>query len=94
MSEFIRLGFKAIIICVDKEVLSEEFVGKIIDEEFLKEFPPDVDICGENGEYHTFVFDGPIFKYPIEFKVGNKYCKQYRDPETKDIYEYCYLALE
>ena len=94
MSEFIRLGFKAIIICVNKAVLSEEFVGKIIDEEFLKEFPPDVDICGENGEYHTFVFDGPIFKYPIEFKVGNKYCKQYRDPETKDIYEYCYLALE
>ena len=59
---FIDLGFKAIVTCVDAKVLDQKFVGRIIDEKFLAELPPNIDPSGENGEFHSFVFDGPIFQ--------------------------------
>lgn len=68
--EFIRLGFKAILTCVDLKALDQSFAGKIIDEEFLSSLPTHVDPCGENGEFHTFVFDGPGFSEAIKFSVG------------------------
>ena len=46
--------------------------GRIIDKDFLKDLPENVDACGENGEFHTFVFDGPIFKKPVDIKIGEK----------------------
>ena len=61
------LGFKAITACVDTNVLGGQFVGRVIDEEFLSELPPTVDARGENGEYHSFVYDGPIFTEKISF---------------------------
>jgi uncharacterized protein (TIGR00290 family) len=66
----ISLGFKAIITCVDTNALDGRFVGKVIDEQFLSELPETVDPCGENGEYHSFVYDGPIFKGSVSFKLG------------------------
>jgi uncharacterized protein (TIGR00290 family) len=68
--EFIGLGFKAIVTCVDSRVLDGSFVGKTIDEAFLSSLPESVDPCGENGEFHTFVFDGPTFAHPVEFSLG------------------------
>ena len=68
--EFIGLGFKAIVTCVDSRVLDASFVGKTIDEAFLSSLPESVDPCGENGEFHTFVFDGPTFAHPVEFSPG------------------------
>ena len=68
--EFIRLGFKAVTTCVDSKQLDGRFVGKMFDEDFLSELPAGADPCGENGEFHSFVFDGPIFKKPVEFKIG------------------------
>ena len=68
--EFIDLRFKAIVTCVDPKLLDPSFVGKIIDNEFLRLLPPQADPCGENGEFHSFVFDGPIFKEKINFSVG------------------------
>jgi uncharacterized protein (TIGR00290 family) len=68
--EFIELGFQAIITCVNADVLDASFAGMIIDENFLAALPADVDPCGENGEFHTFVFDGPNFAQPVEFAVG------------------------
>ncbi len=67
---FIALGFQAIITCVDTRVLDKRFVGRMIDESFLAELPPDVDPGGENGEFHSFVFDGPIFKERIAYTLG------------------------
>jgi len=64
------LGFKAITTCVDTNALGGQFVGRVIDEEFLSELPPTVDACGENGEFHSFVYDGPIFREKIAFKTG------------------------
>ncbi|TXD57905.1 diphthine--ammonia ligase [Polaribacter sp. IC066] len=77
LQEFLDLGFKAITVCVNAKVLGEEFVGRVIDAQFIKDLPENVDVCGENGEFHTFVFDGPIFKNPIDFKIGEKVLRSY-----------------
>ena len=68
---FIRLGFKAVITCIDSQVLDRKFVGRYYDEHFLSELPPTVDPCGENGEFHSFVFDGPIFRESISIETGD-----------------------
>ena len=68
--EFINLGFRAIITSMDSEVLDRKFVGREIDHEFLAQIPPGVDPCGENGEFHSFVFSGPIFKKRVLFRLG------------------------
>jgi len=68
--EFIKLRFRAIVTCVDTKFLDKRFAGRIYDEDFLSEIPDDVDPCGENGEFHTFVFDGPNFSKPVKFKKG------------------------
>jgi uncharacterized protein (TIGR00290 family) len=70
--EFVRLGFRAITVCVDPRVLDASFAGRELDASFFADLPPGVDPCGENGEFHTFVFDGPVFKTPIAFRVGEK----------------------
>ena len=67
---FVDLGFKAIVTCVDSKILSQTFAGSMIDDSFLADLPPNVDPCGENGEFHSFVFDGPIFEKRISFTVG------------------------
>ena len=70
IKEFIELGFKAVVTCVDSKVLDQSFAGRIIDEEFLSSLPSHVDPCGENGEFHSFVFDGPIFTEAVKFSIG------------------------
>ncbi len=72
MTEFLDVGFKAISVCVNAEVLDQTMVGRVIDKEFLKMLPKEVDPCGENGEFHTFVYDGPIFNKPVDFQIGEK----------------------
>ena len=64
-------GQKAIVTCVDPRRLSADFVGQVFDEAFLDKLPDDVDPCGENGEFHTFVFDSPLFSETIDIKTGN-----------------------
>ena len=71
INKFIELGFKAVVTCVDAKVLGAAFAGRIIDESFVLSLPSLVDPCGENGEFHTFVFDGPNFKQAIRFCKGD-----------------------
>jgi uncharacterized protein (TIGR00290 family) len=68
--DLIDRGIKAYVICVNSAVLDQSFVGRVLDREFLNDLPFGVDPCGENGEYHTFVFDGPIFRNKVECKLG------------------------
>ncbi len=68
--EFIRTGFKAVITCVDSQALDGGFSGRDYDMQFLSELPGHVDPCGENGEFHSFAYDGPIFKKPVPFNKG------------------------
>lgn len=67
---FVATGFRAITVCVDTRALDPSFSGREFDETFFRDLPATVDPCGENGEFHTFVFDGPIFQQPIEFTKG------------------------
>jgi len=67
--EMIRLGYKAYLSCVESNVGSG-FVGRLYDEEFLSALPSGIDPCGENGEFHSFVWDGPIFSRPVDLRVG------------------------
>ena len=67
---FIALGFQAVITCIDSRVLDKRFIGRTLNEQFLAELPLNVDPGGENGEFHSFVFDGPIFKERIAYTLG------------------------
>lgn len=88
LQEFLSLGFKAITVCVNAKLLDESFVGRVIDEQFIKDLPEGVDVCGENGEFHTFVFDGPIFKQPVNFSIGEKILRTYT-ANTDDSEDNC-----
>ncbi len=68
---FIELGFKAIVTCVDTNVLDASYAGRIYDVKFLADLPNSVDPCGENGEFHTFVYEGPILKKRLSIEIGN-----------------------
>ncbi|MCX7547553.1 ATP-binding protein [Xanthomarina sp. F1114] len=84
MQEFLDVGFKAVVVCADSKHFSEDFVGRTLDEDLIASLPEVVDPCGENGEFHTFCFDGPIFKNPIEFEVGEKTYREYPKPNSTD----------
>jgi uncharacterized protein (TIGR00290 family) len=68
--DFIGMGFQAVLVCVDPKQLDPKFAGRFFDASLLADLPPKVDPCGENGEFHTFVFAGPIFKYPLKIEKG------------------------
>lgn len=85
--EFLDLGFKTIVTCVNETYLDKSFAGRIIDEDFIKDLPKNVDPCGENGEFHTFTFDGPIFKNPIDFEIGEVVKKTYPKPKSDESEE-------
>ena len=66
-TDFIDLGFKAIVVSCEASKLDSSFCGRAFDHEFLKDLPDEVDPCGENGEFHTFCYDGPLFRNPVDF---------------------------
>jgi uncharacterized protein (TIGR00290 family) len=68
--EFCVMGFRAIVVCIDLKKLSSEFAGRELDQSFFRDLPAGVDPCGENGEFHTFVYDGPIFAKAIAIERG------------------------
>ncbi|MFT3825755.1 MAG: diphthine--ammonia ligase [Chitinophagaceae bacterium] len=80
MQEFLAAGFKAIIVCVNEQFLDKSFCGRLIDESFVRDLPAHVDVCGENGEYHSYVFDGPVFKQPIPCTKGELVYRRYDAP--------------
>jgi len=67
---FIEAGFRAILVCVDSRQLGPEFLGREFDAALLRDLPPGVDPCGENGEFHTFVCAGPIFRRTVPVVRG------------------------
>ena len=84
LEEFLALKFKTVICCTNDAYLGEEWAGRIIDDQFLSSLPANVDPCGENGEYHTFCFDGPIFTKPINITIGEKIYKPFEIRTTDD----------
>ena len=83
IQRFLDDGFRAVAVCVDPKVLDRSFAGRELDKQFFGDLPPTVDPCGENGEFHTFVFDGPIFQEPIPIRTG--------EIVERDSFVYCDL---
>jgi uncharacterized protein (TIGR00290 family) len=75
--DFIMSGFKTLTCSANENFFSRADIGRMMDDSFLKTLPPKVDPCGENGEFHTFVFDGPVFKEPVLFLPGEVVRKTY-----------------
>ena len=82
--EFIDLGFRAVVVCVDTNAIGAEFAGREYDRDFVKALPASADPCGENGEFHSFVYDGPIFSRPVQVQRGEKVLRENR---------FCYCDL-
>lgn len=92
VKEFIALGYQTIVVCAQEGL--QDFCGRVIDQAFLDDLPEGIDPCGENGEFHTFVFDGPIFTKPINFTLGEKVFKTYPSPNETDVINgYWYIDL-
>lgn len=91
--EFISLGFKTRVCAINNQYLGSEFLGRDIDEDFIKSLPSNVDPCGENGEFHTFVYEAPIFKNNIEIKNGEVVKKNYFHDGKSYAYEFMDLLL-
>lgn len=85
VQEFIDLGFRTTIVCTQADKLDASFAGRIIDEQFLEDLPTGVDPCGENGEFHTFVFDGPIFHQPVNYSLGETVFRTYGNSDDDDV---------
>ena len=87
IARFVGQGFKGVLACVDQRVLSDSWAGRTIDETFVEDLPAGVDPCGENGEYHTFVYDGPIFQDKIDIELGEQVIRApfvYRDVKKRN----------
>jgi uncharacterized protein (TIGR00290 family) len=83
--EFVRSGYRAVLVCVDSHALPAKFAGREFSTELLDELPAGVDPCGENGEFHTFVYAGPLFAHRIPHRRGKRVVRErrfvYRDLE-------------
>lgn len=78
--DFLAAGYKAIVTCVDARKLAIDFAGRAFDAAFLRDLPASVDPCGENGEFHTFVHAGPLFREPVAFTASAPERVRYEDP--------------
>jgi uncharacterized protein (TIGR00290 family) len=85
IKDFIEKGFKTVTCCVNDAFFNEDWVGKEIDENFINELPDNLDPCGENGEYHTYCYEGPIFKNPIKIEVKEKIYRQLEIKVTDSV---------
>jgi uncharacterized protein (TIGR00290 family) len=91
LKEFISLGYQTIVVCAQQGL--EDFCGRVIDERFIEDLPEGIDPCGENGEFHTFVFDGPLFKKPLDFILGEKIFKTFPSLSEESEQGYWYIDL-
>jgi uncharacterized protein (TIGR00290 family) len=81
--QFCAARFRSVAVCVDGKVLNRSFAGRELNEQFFRDLPQEVDPCGENGEFHTFVFDGPIFRNSLRVRAGEMI--------ERDSFVYCDL---
>lgn len=84
VESFVADGFKAVTVCVNDKYLDESFVGREMDKSFFDSLPDNVDPCGENGEFHSYVYDGPIFKESVKIKKGEVVHKSYQPCQKKE----------
>lgn len=97
MEDFLRLGIQCRVVTTMADGLGLDAIGRLIDREFIASFPAEVDPNGENGEYHTLCYDGPLFRHPVEYRLGVPYTRSY-DIKTDDgkvtRYAYCFADIQ
>lgn len=96
ISDFLSSGLKTIIVTTMADVLGAEYIGRVIDKDFISSLPEGVDPCGENGEYHTFCYDGPIFSEPVRFSIEEKLKISHEvgmEDGTRKTFSYWYARL-
>jgi len=92
--EFVSLGFKAVVVAIDGSKLDQSFAGRELDMDFVNDLPAGVDPCGENGEFHSFVYAGPIFKESFDFERGEVVGKSYKlSNDSEDEVTYWFQDL-
>lgn len=97
MEEFLSSGLQTVVVTTMVDGLGEAAIGKLIDREFVSGLPEGMDPNGENGEYHTFCYDGPIFRHPIRFSLGNAFSQSYEvgmEDGSVSVYTYWFANLE
>jgi uncharacterized protein (TIGR00290 family) len=90
--EVLERGFRAVVVCVDSRFLDDSFCGRLYDKAFIADLPATVDACGENGEFHTFVFDGPGFRAPVRYVLAGT--DAYTAPAELGGVRYCFARLK
>jgi len=91
LREFVALGFRGLTVCVEAERLGEAWLGRELDASFARQLPSEIDPCGENGEFHSFVWDGPIFQTPVTFTRGEAVEQVYAQGDLQKAF--WFLAL-
>ena len=94
VEEFISLGFRSIICCTNATLLGEQAIGEVITTELINALPANIDPCGENGEFHTFAFAGPLFTEPLAIEKGEKVLKTYQYAEKQNSFWFVELKLK
>ena len=92
VDEFLAENFKAVVVCVNEDFLDASFCGRLFDEQFIADLPAAVDVCGENGEFHTFVFDGGNFKNPVNYEIAEIYRHELEFP-SGEVSKFSYAKL-
>ena len=95
VNEFLAEGFSSVVVCINESFLNKSFCGRVFDRGFITDLPASVDACGENGEFHTFAFDGPMFRNTVDFRVDDIYHHEpvFPSGDTASFY-YARLALK
>lgn len=97
IADFLKSGLRTVIVTTMADALGMVAIGREIDREFVDSLPHDIDPNGENGEYHTFCYDGPIFRYPIPFRLGKPFSRSYDirlDDGSVRSYSYWFADLK
>ncbi len=96
MDEFLQSGLKTVVVTTMANLLGKEYIGRLIDQSFVNELPKCIDVCGENGEYHTFCFDGALFQHPVEYKLGEPFEFSHTvnmDDGTQQVFTYWFANI-
>jgi diphthine-ammonia ligase len=92
VDEFIDSNYRSVVICVNEKFLDASYCGRVFDRKFISDLPESIDACGENGEFHTFAFDGAIFRNPVDYKVEEIYQITHEFP-SGDTASFSYAKL-
>lgn len=96
IDEFLGSGIKSVIVTTMADVLGPEFIGRTLDRELINSLPQGADKCGENGEYHSLCYDGPIFRHPVDFRLGKAMFHSYSinlDDGTSKEFSYWFANI-